>query len=228
MRKPHILLINVTTKCNFNCRYCFGPKKESKKDPTLKQIEKIIDGELKKGIRTVIFSGGEPLLRKDISEMISYAKEKGLYTILHTNGFLLTKAFVKKVEADLDQLNIPLDGFDEISNDSQRVAGHFNKVMNIFWMMKGIDIKLVVSTVAHKGNREFISKIADLIPSYAHKWRILQFKKTKQTEKVAKTMELTKRDFESIKEKITKKPMSFEIDFIENTDKSFYQSYKEI
>ncbi|MBU1167835.1 radical SAM protein [Patescibacteria group bacterium] len=227
MKHPHTLLLDVTTQCNLCCPYCFGPKKGSKKDRSLEELKEEIKEASKNGFKVIIISGGEPLLRKDIPQLIKLAKEDGLYTILHTNGILLTKNLVDKLEPHLDQLNLPLDGFDEISNDALRGEGHYKKVVKAMDLIRGRDIKMVVSTVANSRNREFISKIAEIIPEWTFKWRVFQFKQTKQVKAEAAVFEIPDNEFNKISETIKNIPKPFEVEMVPREDKLFYKSYTE-
>ena len=89
---PEEVIIELISSCNKDCSFCFNKnptKGENKltKDVLFGLLDKIAG----QGVKAVRFTGGEPLLRDDIEEILRYAKEKGLYTILNTNGILLTK-----------------------------------------------------------------------------------------------------------------------------------------
>ncbi|OQA31486.1 MAG: molybdenum cofactor biosynthesis protein A [archaeon ADurb.Bin336] len=67
------ILLEVTDKCNFRCKHCRVEGWEQIKKPlTTKEILSLIDQAKERGVKTITFSGGEPLLRKDIIELITY------------------------------------------------------------------------------------------------------------------------------------------------------------
>jgi radical SAM protein with 4Fe4S-binding SPASM domain len=89
--KMNELIVQVTNMCNLNCDFCFDSTKDQGKKELSKQlIHKVLD-EVKGETKAIRFTGGEPLLRDDLVEILSYAKEKGFYVILNTNGVLLDK-----------------------------------------------------------------------------------------------------------------------------------------
>jgi MoaA/NifB/PqqE/SkfB family radical SAM enzyme len=97
-------------------------KIKSSKEPTFDELKYCIDESCKLGAQVIVPFGGEPLIRKDIGDILRYIKEKKRYCILYTNG-----TFVKNKIDDLklvDQLVISIDG-DEETNDSIRGKGAY-------------------------------------------------------------------------------------------------------
>lgn len=77
-RKIDYLRISVTDRCNFRCAYCMPRgilKKDHKDILTYEEIRDIVSVFVKKGIKKVRITGGEPLVRKDIEKLISYISE---------------------------------------------------------------------------------------------------------------------------------------------------------
>jgi MoaA/NifB/PqqE/SkfB family radical SAM enzyme len=97
------------------------------------------------------FSGGEPLLRKDIGKLINYAKELGFSTVLVTNG-LLVRRKIKELKK-VDVLDISLDGPMSI-NDKLRGKGVFEKVIKNIKIAKKEGIKVHITSVISKLNTE--------------------------------------------------------------------------
>ena len=100
--KPRELCIESTTSCNCRCDFCYNQNsfaKNGRDDNGLStaELKKIIDIVSDAGIERIRFTGGEPLLRKDIFELASYAKEKNLQTVLNTNGMLIDKQKGEKI-----------------------------------------------------------------------------------------------------------------------------------
>jgi hypothetical protein len=102
------LSIPFSYSCNLNCNYCWLPKRK-KSDMSLEKIKKCIEE-----IETdrIVFSGGEPTVRKDLFEMIKFVKKNGKSTALLTNGIKLADPeYVKKlVEAGLDSVTFSMNG----------------------------------------------------------------------------------------------------------------------
>lgn len=133
LRKPTSCSLIVLNRCCLKCIMCHmwhAPVSES--EITIKECCDIVDQltEILEGDRELIISGGEPLLKEGITELISYAHEKGLKTIMPTNGYLLDLKKAKAlVEAGLDELFISLDSYNEKTHDFLRgQEGAFNQV----------------------------------------------------------------------------------------------------
>ena len=231
-----IIVWNVTNKCNLNCEFCFGPEKGLEDFNKQEGFAKI-DQFKRQGAEKLVFTGGEPLTRKDLVDLIRYAKEKGLYTILHTNGLLLTLDKLKELSKYLDQINLPIDS----SADSTRIAGQagvdrtlirepgvFTKVMEILAWLKGYSkLRIVISTVVTKMNKDCIIKISKILPEYIYKWRIFQFKPVGKAMMFKKKYEIGDKEFEKISEDVKKLSLNFEVQFVDK-DGDFYEGYIEI
>jgi MoaA/NifB/PqqE/SkfB family radical SAM enzyme len=110
---PAIASINITSRCNSRCCYCdIWESAEGFSEPTIEELCKLKESFVKLGIKKVSLSGGEPLLRKDLEEVISvFSKDMSVSVI--TNGILLTKeradslvqAGVNIIVLSLDTLN---------------------------------------------------------------------------------------------------------------------------
>lgn len=121
------LRLSVTDLCNLNCIYCTPLEKSQflTHDEVLRfeEIIELIKAFVKVGIRKLRITGGEPLIKKGIVDLIAMLKEiKGLEEIsMTTNGVLLSRQAVKLKAAGLDRVNISLDTlkrrrFEEITN----------------------------------------------------------------------------------------------------------------
>lgn len=108
------LRISLTDRCNLSCIYCKG-NSEHKKELSVSDIERIVKAFALCGIKKVRLTGGEPLLRDDIAEIIRRIKSiDGIKKIvLTTNGILLKKYAKELKDAGLSAVNISLDTTDE-------------------------------------------------------------------------------------------------------------------
>ena len=105
------LRITLTNRCNVNCIYCHHDGMiSSKNEMTPDEIHKICQIAKRIGVRKIRLSGGEPLIRKDIVEIISKISSIGFNDIsITTNGILLEKYAKDIKEAGLDRVNVSLD-----------------------------------------------------------------------------------------------------------------------
>jgi len=85
---PLFVSWELTNRCNLKCRYCDVWKLNSEELPT-DTVLSMVDELKNLGTKFISFTGGEPLLRKDIDEILSHCKTNGLYASLNSNGFEL-------------------------------------------------------------------------------------------------------------------------------------------
>ena len=112
---PKEIVLEITQNCNLNCPVCF--RQHRKKELTLNKIKKVIDECVGLGIKTIRFTGGEPLLYRDIRAALSYAKGKGLYVILNTNATILDERIKTTLKNCADNMLISFQGF---NSDSEK------------------------------------------------------------------------------------------------------------
>ncbi|WP_294344757.1 GTP 3',8-cyclase MoaA [Prosthecochloris sp.] len=111
--------VSVTSRCNLRCVYCMREEhcgqNVAAEELDYQEICRIIEALAALGVRKVRFTGGEPLLRDDIVDLVRYAKAvDGIETVvLTTNGVLLGHYLDRLLEAGLDGINFSLDTFDE-------------------------------------------------------------------------------------------------------------------
>jgi len=111
------LRISVTPRCNFRCSYC-DPLGMGYKDPlgtvSVQDVANVVEAAMGLGVTSVRFTGGEPLLRKELPEMIAHAKAAGVADIaITTNATLLKRRLPELLDAGLQRVNISLDAVDE-------------------------------------------------------------------------------------------------------------------
>ena len=151
---PLNVMLSVTNRCTSRCNYCSIPDR-NQRELTTAEILSLIDQISGMGCERLGLWGGEPLIRDDIAQIINYAKHKGLFVTLDSNGYLLPK----KVEIlkDLDHLILALDG-DENTHDSNRGPGSFQKVMAAIETVSG-RVPFWTITVLTKHNLDSIDFI---------------------------------------------------------------------
>lgn len=123
--------------CNYRCLMCDLPlrdkelRKQGLSELDTKGMQLLIRKFKSLGVSGIGFTGGEPLLRNDIMELLSFTKGLGLITHLNTNGSLLDDAMVEKIlGARVDSINISLDGAHRETHDRIRgVAGAYDRAI---------------------------------------------------------------------------------------------------
>ena len=100
----------LTSRCNFNCPYCRGMKKEDQGDVSLEDAKNIVNLWCDEGLRNIRFSGGEPSLWKHLRELVVLSKDKGIKRIaISTNGSAPAFLYKDLIEAGVNDISISLD-----------------------------------------------------------------------------------------------------------------------
>jgi len=132
---PLHLDIEITSRCNLKCSFCDKlslMKKGQFGDMDIQLFKKIIDeGAANKLCGIKLSYRGEPLLHKNIIEMIRYAKSKGVLDVyFNTNGMLLTPEMNEKlIDAGLDRISVSVDGNDPALFEQQRKGASYNVIL---------------------------------------------------------------------------------------------------
>lgn len=158
---PHAIQFNITFKCNQRCAYC-GIYNDNRYEMTTDQICRMINEFVGLGTSRLSITGGEPLLRNDLPAVIHYARKKGLFVSLATNGSLVAE----QIDGlrDVNSANLTLDGPESI-HDRQRGKGNFKKVIHAIELFKRKGIPVYVVSVATKNNCARIPEVLELARS---------------------------------------------------------------
>ena len=127
----NIIIWNFTNRCNLACHHCYSYAHPNSED--FLTTEFIIDSikELKKaGIKFVIFSGGEPLIRKDIFVISKAMREAGIVTYLSTNGLYVDEKNVDNIIKYFNYIGISIDGIEEVHDEFRGLKGAYKKSLD--------------------------------------------------------------------------------------------------
>lgn len=147
---PDEIVIEVNKNCNLSCRLCLAGEKENKIiEPDAKTIKNIIDEADSLGIANIRFTGGEPLLRTDIIDLMKYAKDKHKYVLLNTNATILTDSKIRALEECTDNALISLQGYSRSTENMLTGGGRFfeQKLGNIAKLRKSKIATIRIGTV---------------------------------------------------------------------------------
>jgi len=130
-RRP-IVVWNITRACNLKCVHCYNDSGACKAGDELSTAEAkgVIDDLVQFGVPSVLFSGGEPLMRTDLFELIGYAVERGVRAVISTNGTLITAEKARQIKQHgVSYLGISLDGIGPVNDEFRGVTGAFVKTV---------------------------------------------------------------------------------------------------
>ncbi|MDC0057734.1 GTP 3',8-cyclase MoaA [Pelagibacteraceae bacterium] len=169
LRKINYLRVSVTDRCDLRCVYCmkekmnFLPKNEVL---SLEEIERLCDNFIDLGVEKIRFTGGEPLVRKNIIDLIKNLNKKKSSTnlkemTLTTNGSLLTKFAKELKNSGINRINVSLDTIIKEKFKEITRFGNLDNVLDGIEEAKKNNIKVKINTVVFKNFNE--DHLTDLI-----------------------------------------------------------------
>ncbi len=112
-----IMIWNFTNRCNLFCHHCYSKADPNNEDSlTFEQVCQTIPSMIDAGVKFVIFSGGEPLIRKDIFDIAAEMKKAGIMTYLSTNGMYINEKNAQQIVDTFNYIGISIDGIEEVHN----------------------------------------------------------------------------------------------------------------
>jgi 12,18-didecarboxysiroheme deacetylase len=164
-KKP-VIVWNMTRRCNLKCVHCYAQAvdPEGKDEISTEQAKQIIDDLAQYGAPVMLFSGGEPLVRQDLTELAHYAVGKGMRAVISTNGTLITKEKAKELkDVGLSYVGISLDGGEEVHDRFRGVSGAFKKALQGVENCQAEGLKVGLRFTINKRNVGEIPKIFQLL-----------------------------------------------------------------
>ncbi len=163
---PLWLLAELTYRCPLQCPYCSNPidYAQYKDELTTQEWCDVFDQARHMGAVQLGFSGGEPLVRQDLEELVAYAHKQGFYTNLITSGMGLTEARIASLkEAGLQHIQISFQASDPSVNNALAGSKHaFEQKYEMSRLVKQYDYPMVLNFVIHRQNIDQIDQIIDL------------------------------------------------------------------
>jgi 12,18-didecarboxysiroheme deacetylase len=164
-KKP-VVVWNMGRRCNLKCVHCYAQSKdiEYKDELTTAQGKELIDDLAQFGAPVILFSGGEPTMRKDLPELAMYARSKGMRAVISTNGTLIDKKMAKVLkDIGLSYVGVSLDGMKETNDKFRGVKGAFDAALNGMRNCLAEGVKVGLRFTINKKNVKDIPAIFDLL-----------------------------------------------------------------
>lgn len=156
---------NTTQACNIRCLHCYRDAGDGLRDElTTAEGKKLLDEAFACGFRIFVFSGGEPLLRPDLAELVAYAKFLGLRPVLGTNGILLTPEKAAELkEAGLAAAGISVDSLSAEKHDwFRQSSGAWEATVAGIRACKAVGLPFQIHTTVMDWNEAETLDITDL------------------------------------------------------------------
>lgn len=164
-KKP-VVVWNMTRRCNLKCVHCYAQAKDTefKNELSTEEGKALIDDLAEFGSPVILFSGGEPALRKDLPELAAYAREKGMRAVISTNGTLINKELAKKLkDVGLSYVGVSLDGIRETNDKFRGMNGAFDAALKGLHNCQEESIKVGLRFTINKQNVKDIPAIFELL-----------------------------------------------------------------
>jgi AdoMet-dependent heme synthase len=164
-QKLKIITFEVTRHCKYHCPHCRWKNGDEKTDdlPTLK-CKKILKAVADFAKCIIVFSGGEPMERPDIYELIRCGRELGLQPILATCGYLINEKSIEKLkQAGVNSLAFSLDGAAAQTHDFMRQSdGSFDQILRAVEITRKASLPFQINTTVTKYNLAEVHAIVEL------------------------------------------------------------------
>lgn len=167
LHRKHISCLvvwNITKRCNLNCKHCYVSARGDSQEEELstREAKKVIDALVRMNVGVLLFSGGEPLLREDIFELIAYAKERGIKPVLSSNGTFISPRVARNLKsAGVVYVGVSIDGDKKIHNQF-RGKRCFEKTLEGLDNCKEIGVPVGIRFTLNKFNYKSLPRLIDL------------------------------------------------------------------
>ena len=164
-KKP-VVVWNITKRCNLRCVHCYAAAVEEDRpeDIPTAQAKEIIKDLADYGSPVLLFSGGEPLVRKDLPELARYAVSLGMRAVISTNGTLITPERARELQSiGLSYVGISIDGREAIHDRFRQVDGAFNRAMQGIESCQKAGLKVGLRFTISRANVSEVPAMFDLI-----------------------------------------------------------------
>lgn len=164
-KKP-VVVWNVGRRCNLRCVHCYSHSRniDYTGELTTEEGVRLIDDLADFGVPVVLFSGGEPLMRPDILQLIAHARARNLRAVVSTNGTLIGDEMAARLkEVDLSYVGVSLDGLQETNDRFRGIPGAFDLALSGIRTCLRSGIKVGLRFTMNRRNVQDIGGIFDLL-----------------------------------------------------------------
>ena len=178
LRAPVNVTWEISLKCNLHCVHCLSDSgKASPDELTCEESYHLIDQLTALKVFQVNIGGGEPFMREDFIDLLSYSHERGLVTCVSTNGTMVDRSLAKRLSAmKLLYLQVSLDGATQEVNDAIRGRGTFESILYAMDSLATEGIPFSINTVLTRTNFSQLESLRSLASEYHAEFRVSRFR----------------------------------------------------
>ena len=161
-----VVIWNLIRRCNLTCRHCYSisADKDFPGELSTQEVYGVMDDLKAFGVPVLILSGGEPLLRPDIYDIATRAKQLGFYVGLSSNGTLIDAANIGRIaEVGFDYVGISLDGIKDTHDKFRRMVGAYERSLNAIRLARDAGIKVGVRFTLTQHNEHDLPALLELM-----------------------------------------------------------------
>jgi radical SAM protein with 4Fe4S-binding SPASM domain len=160
---PLSVIWEITRRCNLKCKHCFSSSgRRRRQELTTAEAKTMIDTLAQQRVFYVSITGGEPLMRDDLFELLNYASERRLSIDLSTNGYLVNDDVIAAFkDTNVFTVQVSVDGLREEHDRFRGVRGSFARIEKAIELLRDAQFGVVVSTTINQTNLGQISDIID-------------------------------------------------------------------
>jgi 12,18-didecarboxysiroheme deacetylase len=164
-KKP-VVVWNMTRACNLKCIHCYAHAvaKHDGRELNTEEGQALIDDLATYGVPVLLFSGGEPLVRKDLVSLARYAVAKGMRAVISTNGTLINKKIAGDLkDVGLSYVGVSLDGLEEVNDRFRGRRGAFREALKGIRNCREVGLKVGLRFTINRMNQDEVNGIFQLL-----------------------------------------------------------------
>lgn len=164
-----VVIWNLLRRCNLTCKHCYATSADSvfRDELDTAAALAVIDDLHEAGVKVLILSGGEPLLRDDLFQLSAYARARGFFVALSTNGTLISESNIEQIAAaNFDYVGVSIDGLEETHDAFRQLVGSYASSMHGIALCRQRGIRVGLRTTLTQENHAQLPQLLDLMREY--------------------------------------------------------------
>ncbi|WP_085598220.1 MULTISPECIES: heme d1 biosynthesis radical SAM protein NirJ [unclassified Pseudomonas] len=164
--RPPVVIWNLLRRCNLTCKHCYATSADSvfRDELDTSAALQVIDDLAEAGVKVLILSGGEPLLRDDLFQLSAHARAHGMFVALSSNGTLIDENNIEQVSAaDFDYVGISIDGLQDTHDSFRQLKGSFARSLKAMRLCRERGIRVGMRTTLTRDNHQQLPELLALM-----------------------------------------------------------------